>query len=62
MSSIIEGLVSRDFATVSAKAMAETPLRAFAAGVNGGCDCDGDCGQNDCDCPSGPDQGDDPGD
>jgi len=52
MRSIIEGLASRKFVPVSAGAMAETPLLALVTSVNGGCDCDGDCGQGDCDCPS----------
>ena len=61
MKTIVEGLASRDFILVSTKAMSKVPLQSLSTNVNGGCDCDGDCGQGDCDCPSGPDSGDDDG-
>ncbi len=53
MTAIIENLADRSYVPVSPVALATEPLRPLNTGVNGGGDCDGDCGQDDCDCPSG---------
>lgn len=47
----------RDYMQVSDFATQFAPLSAAYSPL-AGCDCDGDCGQGDCDCSSGPDSGD----
>ena len=55
MNTILDGLVDRDFIPVSSMTLQSPRLQSCAPMA---CDCDGDCGQGDCDCPSGPDSGD----
>ena len=53
MRSIIEDQASRDYVPVSTEAMAEEPLHASVC-----TNIKSECGEGDCDCPSGPDSGD----
>ena len=52
---IIFGFANRQYLSVSAIALQSQSIKPLIGSAGLACDCDGDCGQGDCDCASGGD-------